>query len=207
MFELKYSITENDLRAENKHIMLFYFALYAAVAAVGLAVGIVATVLRPMNSLFVLGIILIVLAGILMLCALFIAIAPKNFVTSAFETSDTELDVKVDKHGITVNGENICPFADISRLKRRKSYMLAYVAKDKVFIIKNTVGDTEFRDLYAYMDERKGRILLTDGKSDESVPNSEDGTVSMAYQQGASAMENGESVNDASASEGDDKVE
>lgn len=167
MFELKYTVTDADFRAENKRITLFYFLLYALVAAAGLAAGITATALRPQQLIFVLGIVLIVLSAVLALCALFIMLAPKNFVKNATDPSAGELNVLVDKHGITVNGNNLCPFVDITRIKRRKDYLLVYVGKDEAFMIKNTLGE-KFDELVSYMNERKGRILLTDGNDEKA---------------------------------------
>lgn len=161
MFELKYTVTENDFATENKRIALFYFLLYGIVAVIGLAAGIAAVVLRPQQLMFALGIVLLVLSGILMLCALFIIIAPKNYVKSAAELSGGEMNVTVDKHGITIDGEVATEFVDMTRIKRRKEYLLAYVNKDEAYMIKNTLGE-RFSELYSYMDERKGRILLTE---------------------------------------------
>ncbi len=176
MFELKYNITDGDFRAENKRIMWFYFALYAAVAAVGLAIGIVAVVLDPQKLMYVLGIVLLVLSGILALCALFLLIAPKNYAISAIETSEEPHDVLIDKHGITVDGENIYAFADIIRIKRRKTGLFAYVSKDRAFLVKNTLGEDKFNELVAYMTERKGRILLSEqtvGEPDDTPDTNE----------------------------------
>ena len=47
VFELKYRITDDDLKRINKSVMWKYFLMYLAVSLVGLAVGVVATVLRP----------------------------------------------------------------------------------------------------------------------------------------------------------------
>lgn len=161
MFELKYSITEGDILAENKKIAMFYFCMFFIVAAVGLAVGIVAVALSPQKTIFVMGIIILVFSGLLMAIALFMLIAPKNLVSGIVEAGDSELSVVIDKNGITVDGNNVSRFADITKIKNRKSHLVAYVGKDKVFIIKNslTSGQT-LSELFAYMDERKGRLLL-----------------------------------------------
>ena len=70
MFRLNYKITDGDIKAVNKKFMLFYFVLYLAVAVVGLTVGVIAVVLDPSKLMFVLGIILLVLGGILLLCSI-----------------------------------------------------------------------------------------------------------------------------------------
>ena len=162
MFELKYQITEGDIKAENKKIAMFYFCLFFIVAAVGLAVGITAVVLNPQVSIFVLGILILVMSGLLMLVAIFMLIAPKNLVIGAVEASDSERTVVVDKNGITVDGNNISQFADITKMKNRKTYLVAHIGKDKIFIIKNNITSGQaLSELFSYMDERKGKLLLT----------------------------------------------
>ena len=162
MFELKYQITDGDILAENKKIAMFYFCLFFIVAAVGLAVGIVAAVLSPQKTIFVLGIIICVFSGLLMAIALFMLIAPKNLVSSAVETGESERNVVIDKNGITVDGNNLSQFGDITRIKNRKTYLAAYVGKDKVFIVKNSITSGQsFSELLSYMMERQGKLLLT----------------------------------------------
>ncbi|MCH5155363.1 MAG: hypothetical protein J1F69_02045 [Clostridiales bacterium] len=162
MFELKYAITESDVRAENKKVSVFYFWLFFAVAAAGLAAGIVAVVLNPKTSVMVLGVIILVMSGLLMAIALLLLIAPKNMVHSAVQSGEEELNVVIDKNGITVNEQNVAPFAAITDIKNRKSYIAAYIGKDKVFIVKNHItSGGEFSELFSYMTERQGRLLLT----------------------------------------------
>lgn len=160
MFNLKYTLTAADLKAENKKLALFYFALYFTVALIGLAVGIVAVVINPQVTMLVLGIVIIVFAALLLAVALLLLIAPKNLVVGVVD-EDVELDVTVDKHGITVNGQNLAPFADVTKVKNRKAYLVVYFGKDKVFLVKDAVtsGQT-LNELCAYMTERQGRILL-----------------------------------------------
>ncbi|MCH5153855.1 MAG: hypothetical protein J1F71_01450 [Clostridiales bacterium] len=162
MFELKYQITDGDILAENKKIAMFYFCLFFIVAAVGLAVGIVAVVLDPQKTIFVLGIIICVFSGLLMAIALFMLVAPKNLVGSAVETGESERNVVIDKNGITVDSSNVSSFADITKIKNRKTYLAAYVGKDKVFIVKNSITSGQsFSELLSYMMERQGKLLLT----------------------------------------------
>lgn len=162
MFELKYAITDADIKSENKKIALFYFLLYFAVAVVGLAVGIVAVVINPQTSIFVLGIIILVFSALLLAIAILMAIAPKNLVTSVIDASEDELNVVIDKTGITVDEQNISPFADITKIKNRKTYLVVYMGKDKVFIVKDKITSGQKLDeLYTYMTERQGKMLLT----------------------------------------------
>lgn len=160
MFNLKYTLTAADLKAENKKLALFYFALYFTVALIGLAVGIVAVVINPQVTMLVLGIVIIVFAALLLAVALLLLIAPKNLVVGVVD-EDVELDVTVDKHGITVNGQNLAPFADVTKVKNRKAYLVVYFGKDKVFLVKDAVtSGLTLNELCAYMTERQGRILL-----------------------------------------------
>ena len=162
MFELKYKITEGDILAENKKIAMFYFWLFFIVAAVGLAVGIVAVVLGPQKTISVMGIIILVFSGLLITIALFMLIAPKNLVSCAVEAGENDRDVVIDKNGITADGNNVSQFADITKIKNRKTYLVAYVGKDKVFIIKNNITSGQsLAELFAYMSERQGKLLLT----------------------------------------------
>lgn len=157
MFELNYEVTSADMKAVNKKNAMFYFWLYIAVAIVGIAVGIVAVILHTETFMFVLGILILVIAGILAVCALLLLIAPKTLLTSAVPV-DKQMTVVVDKNGITVDGEPLCPFADVLSVKNKKDYLLVTVAKDKVVVVKNPDGTLD--ELYAYMSERKGRLLL-----------------------------------------------
>ena len=160
MFNLKYALTAADLKAENKKIALFYFALYFSVALVGLAVGIAAVVVNPQVTILVMGIIILIFAALLLAVSLLLLIAPKNLVVGAMD-EEGEKDVTIDKHGITVNGQNLTAFADITKIKNRKTYLVAYIGKDKVFIVKDAItsGQT-FDELYSYMSERQGRMLI-----------------------------------------------
>lgn len=169
MFKLKYKITDADMRAVNKRSVMFYFWLYLAVAVCGIAVGITAVVLNPQKLMFVLGIILLVFGGLLTACALLLLVAPKDLISSAFPTGDEELDVTVDKHGITAGEINI-PFADIKSVKDRKSYLLVSLGKYDAVVLKDciTSGQT-FAELSSYVRERAGRILLSpENSGDES---------------------------------------
>lgn len=170
MFELKYAFTDRDLRAENKRATLFYFLLYGIVAVVGLAVGIVAVVLDSSKSIFVIGIIILVFSGLLMCVALFMLIAPKTLMSGAIAPSDDELSVAVDKHGITANGENIAEFADITKIKDRKTFIVAHLGKDKIFILKDAItsGQT-IAELRAYMTERQGKLLIVPPEQNDTL--------------------------------------
>ncbi|MDE5593176.1 MAG: hypothetical protein K2I75_04505, partial [Clostridiales bacterium] len=139
MFELKYAITAGDIKAENKKLTLFYFLLYFGVAVIGLAVGIVAVVINPQKSIFVIGIVILVFSGLLAAIAIFMLIAPKNLVSCIVGTDDNELNVVIDKNGITVNGDNVAAFADVTKIKDRKTYLVAYTGKDTAFLVKDAI--------------------------------------------------------------------
>ncbi|MDE6028829.1 MAG: hypothetical protein K2F90_00730 [Clostridiales bacterium] len=161
MFELKYAITAGDIKAENKKLALFYFVLYFAVAVIGLAVGIVAVVLNPQTTILVIGIIILVFSGLLAAVALLMMIAPKNLISSVVGTDDNELEVVIDKNGVTVNGDSVAMFADITKIKDRKTYLVAYTGKDTVFIVKDAITSGQaFSELKTYMAERQGKLLL-----------------------------------------------
>lgn len=171
MFELKYAITEKDIKAENKKLALFYFLLYFGVAVVGLAVGIVAVVINPQTSILVIGIIILVFSGLLAAVALLMMIAPKNLISSIVGTDDNELNVVIDKNGITVDGENIAAFADITKIKDRKTYLVVYTGKDSAFLVKDAITSGQaFAELKTYMTERQGRLLLVPTEEQSEQP-------------------------------------
>lgn len=171
MFQLNYSITKDDLKKENQKIALFYFALYLSVSVLGLAVGIVAVVLNPQTSVLVLGIIILVFSALLLAISVLMLIAPKNLVISAVETDEKTRSVVIDKTGITVDEQNIAAFADITKIKNRKTYLTAYIGKDKVFIIKDAISSGQsVAELLAYMSERQGKLLLTSPENQAAGP-------------------------------------
>lgn len=171
MFELKYQITEGDILAENKKIAMFYFCMFFIVAAVGLAAGIVAVVLSPQKTIFVMGIIILVFSGLLMAIALFMLIAPKNLVSGAVEAGEDDRSVVIDKNGITVDGNNVSRFVDITKIKNRKTHLVAYIGKDKIFVVKNNITSGQsLTELLSYMTERQGRLLLTESGADGEKP-------------------------------------
>lgn len=175
MFELKYKITDDDMRAVNKRIMLFYFVLYFAVAVVGVVVGVVAVVLDTQRSIFVMGIIILVMAGLLLALSLIMLVAPKNYAASRVAPSDAELSVTVDKHGVTVDGNNIAPFVDITSIKRRKNGLWVYTGKSVMLLIKPcVVSGQSFEELYSYMAERRGRILIEPASEQGGTKSTED---------------------------------
>lgn len=162
VFELKYRITDDDLKRINKSVMWKYFLMYLAVSLVGLAVGVVATVLRPRTEILVFGIILIVLGAILLVFSLLLAIAPRNFISSALMPSDViERSVRFDDGGITISTatqNNITVgYDEIVRIKDKKSYLLLFIDKDIALIVKDklTSGQT-LAELYAYLCAKKG---------------------------------------------------
>lgn len=197
MFELKYKITDGDIKAVNKKVMWKYFIPYLSVSLLGLAVGIAATVLRPRVDLLVLGIILIVLGSLLLACSILLAIAPKTFVVSALLTSDdVERTVKIDGNGITVQTENqtdiIFASGEISKLVKYNNGLLAYVGKERVLLIKDAFTDQHTVDeLYEFLKNRSAVSNAT-----ESAASVEENAVNTAAEDSAEASrETGEAEN------------
>lgn len=163
MFELNYKITDADIKAVNKKAMLFYFVLYLAVAVVGITVGVIAVVLDPSKLMYALGIILLVLGGILLLCAIMLLIAPKNFIASAVKPSDDSLTVKIDENGISVTsiGEDVkIPFASVAEVRDKKQYLLVFVAKDVALLVKDAITSGQgLPELFKFLSARRGGLV------------------------------------------------
>lgn len=141
MFTFKYKITDADMKAVNKRLMWSYFIPYLAVSLVGLGAGIAATILRPRTEIMVFGILLIVLSAILFGCSMLLLLAPKNFVASALLTSvDTERTVTIGD-GIVIATEEQkdieLSLSEFIRFKNHKTYILAYLDKNRVLLIKD----------------------------------------------------------------------
>lgn len=158
MFELKYKITDGDLLKVNKRVMWSYFIPYLAVALLGIGAGVAATVVRPSTSIFVLGIILIVLGAVLLACTVMLAIAPKSFVASALETSDSiDRNVKFTDTGVTVStdGQSDITFGYGCMLKARRigktGLLTLYVDKDVVLVVKDTESSASIDEVYEYV--------------------------------------------------------
>ncbi|MDE7463584.1 MAG: hypothetical protein K2M48_01020 [Clostridiales bacterium] len=157
MFELKYKITDADFKTVNKSLMWQFFIPYVIVALLGIAAGIAAITLRPGTEMLVLGIILIVLAAVLLVCAVLMAIAPKNFVASALLTSDdTERTFEIGDDGITIKTPeqkdiNV-GYNEILRVRDKKTYALLYVDKAAVVLLKDEIvsGGT-YAELIAFL--------------------------------------------------------
>ncbi len=176
MFELKYKITDADMKAVNKRIMWQFFIPYVIVALLGVAAGITAVVLQPHNELFVLGIILIVLASALLVCAVFMAIAPKNFVVSALLTDENvERTFEIGENGVTVKtpeqSDITVDYAEILKVKDKKNYALLYVGKDAVILMKDAIvsGGT-FAELVSFVKEK---TVKSPAKADGAQTDSE----------------------------------
>ncbi len=189
MFELKYKITPDDIKAVNKRIMWQYFIPYLIVSLAGLAAGIAATVLRPRTEILVLGIILLVLAAVLLVCTVMLLIAPKNFVVSAIiPDAETEHVFVFDDNGITIKtadqSDIKVSYSEINKVKDCKAYALLYIGKEQVLVVKDAVmSGRTLTDLIAYLK----------GKTDKS------GTVSAAEQ--STPVESAEAANDVSTSD------
>ncbi len=160
MFELSYKITESDMKAVNKSLMWRYFIPYLVVSLLGIAAGIVATVLQLRTEIFVLGIVLIVLGSILLGCTVLLAIAPKNFAASALIPSEeVTRTLKIDDGGLTVVTEGSSDieirFSEITKLKNKKSYLLAYLGSEMVLLIKDAVtSGGSLEDVYSFLDSK-----------------------------------------------------
>lgn len=163
MFELKYTLEDSDLKAINKRIMLFYALLYLGVSLFGLAIGTVAVVFRPQTLMFVLGIILLVFGGSLLLCAVFMFIAPKNYVVS-FTPAGEELAVRVKDLCIEVDRPAetvVIAYSDIQKVKRMGGLIVLTVGRNLVFVIKDgALSGGSFDQLTAALKERQGRLTF-----------------------------------------------
>ncbi len=180
MFELKYKITQADVKSVNMSVMWMYFIPYLIASLVGIAVGITATVLRPRTEMLVLGIILIVLGAILLGCAILLAVAPKNFVVSALLPDENEeRDVKFTEDNITVSTDGksdiVIDYFELTKLKHKKTYILAYIGKEQVLILKDAVvsGQT-LEELFAFIENRIKRLLpVTNDESKDKAESAE----------------------------------
>ncbi len=76
MFELKYKITDADVKAVNAKSALRYFVSYLVVALAGVAIGVTAIVLRHSTALFVMGILLTVMGAFLLVCSVLLMMSP-----------------------------------------------------------------------------------------------------------------------------------
>lgn len=175
-FKLNYTVTSADVKAVNKRIMLFYFTLYFAVALIGIAVGIVAVVLRPQTFMLALGVILLVFGGLLLACSVMLLIAPKRFVTSVVPT-DKALTVTVGERGVTVecDGEapEEIPYMRISKVKLKNGVICVNVGRDGLLIVKDALCEGEsFAALFDRLQTMQGRMTELppelDPKADQS---------------------------------------
>ena len=147
------------MKAVNKRLMWSYFIPYFVVALLGIGAGVAATVLRPRTEILVFGILLIVLSAILFGCSMLLLIAPKNFVASALLTSDdTERVVTVgDEVTIVTEGQNDIKLAlsEFVRFKNYKTYILAYIDKDRALLIKDAEQNGKtLAELFDYLKNR-----------------------------------------------------
>ncbi len=157
MFELKFKLTDADVKAVNTRLMWSYFIPYLIVSLIGLAAGIAAAVLKPRTEILVLGIVLIVLSAILLGCSVMLVIAPKNFVHSVlFPDNDVEREVIADDGGITVKtpeqSDITVSYGGVLRVKKAGEYVLVYGDKDSALIIKNAVTSGQsLDDFYEFL--------------------------------------------------------
>ncbi|MCH5161590.1 MAG: hypothetical protein J1G04_06125 [Clostridiales bacterium] len=165
MYELKYKITQADVKSVNKSIMWAYFIPYLAAALVGIGVGIAATVLRPRTEMLVMGIILIVLGVILLACAILLLIAPKNFVASALLPSDDiDRTVKFSDDNITVSTEDkadiIIDYFELNKIKCKNTCIVAYLGKEQILIIKDAFTSAgNLQELFEFIKGRMTKIV------------------------------------------------
>ncbi len=157
MFELKYKITDADVKAVNAKSALRYFVSYLVVALAGVAIGVTAIVLRHSTALFVMGILLTVMGAFLLVCSVLLMLSPKNFAASALVTGDDiERCVRVDADGITVtsdaqNSDIVFEYSEITKV-RMSGAIVAHIGKDRILIVKDAItsGGT-LAELYAFL--------------------------------------------------------
>ena len=160
MFELKYKITERDLKDANFKVALKYFIAYLVVSLAGIGIGVAAIVTRPSTTLFVMGIILAILGGLLLVCSAMLMISPKSFVLSVLTPSEElERTVTISDKGVTISsdGPNAIELSyyDIIKVKNHKKYLLAYLDKAQALVIKDAVvsGGT-LAELFAFLQSK-----------------------------------------------------
>ena len=158
MFELKYKITDADVKAVNAKSALRYFVSYLVVALAGVAIGVAAIVLRHSTALFVMGILLTVMGAFLLVCSVLLMLSPKNFAASALVTGDDiERCVRVDVDGITVtsdaqNSDIVFEYSEITKVRMSGGSIVAHIGKDQILIVKDAItsGGT-LAELYAFL--------------------------------------------------------
>lgn len=158
MFELKYKITDKDIKAVNAKTALRYFIMYLTVALAGIAIGVAAIILRNTTVLMVMGILLTVMGAFLLVCSVLLMLSPKNFAASALITSDEiERNVRVDDSGITVTSDAQSSdikfdFYEITKVKFKNNLIVAHTGRERILLIKDAVtsGGT-LAELYALL--------------------------------------------------------
>ena len=164
MFELKYSITDEDMKKIGKSSGVKRTVLYLSAAVIGMGFGITAVVLRPDTMLFVCGILLIVMCTLLATLTL-VLLFSKTTLDSIVPIGD-ELTVTVTHDDITVerNGETAkYMYEDMTDVRLYGAYMLVFFGKTRVLVFKNKiVSGGNSRELYEYVEKRAGRALPPD---------------------------------------------
>ncbi len=158
MFELKYKITDADVKAVNAKSALRYFVSYMVVALAGVAIGVTAIVLRHSTALFVMGILLTVMGAFLLVCSVLLMLSPKNFAASALVTGDDiERCVRIDADGITVtsdaqNSDIVFEYSEITKARMSGGAIVAHIGRDRILIIKDAItsGGT-LAELFAFL--------------------------------------------------------
>lgn len=162
MFELKYGITDGDIKAASRAVNLLYVIVYLCVAAAGLVVGIIGIVLHTSTFMFALGIVITVFGGILLVLAVLLTVAPQKAFDSIVGTSESEFAVSITHENITVvNGEKTTElsYTDMTSVRLRKNYIIAYFGKLDVLLIKS---DGNAKEVYEYIEKRQGRKKPTE---------------------------------------------
>lgn len=157
MYELKYAVTERDLKEASKAVNLRYVIIYLCIAAAGLAVGILSIVLSDSSFMHVTGIIVTVFGGLLLVLACLLAFIPQKAFDSVTETGDDEKEVSITHDNITVkNGETVkeLSYCEMTAVKLRKRYIIAYFGKYSALIIK---PNGNAKEIYEYIEKRQGR--------------------------------------------------
>lgn len=169
MIELKYKITDADIKAEDRRSCLEFFAVYASIGLLGLAVGIVAVVLRQSTPLLVLGIIMIVLAAVLCVIATLLVVPHNPSIKSVIFTGDENRVVTLGERELSVSAEDgtrIASFgyARFIGMKKRKDYIRLTLEKNVVLIVK--CEPQELEKVRSFIVER----MKNKNKSEQAVP-------------------------------------
>lgn len=160
MYQLKYDITESDLKSVNSRIARFYYTLYFIVSLVGMGVGLAAIFVRFHQIMYIMGIALTALGGLLFLLALLLAVAPKSMIKSVVPVGEVNAKIDTDSRTIEVEAggqTSEYTFMQVSRVKDYGSYILVYLGGSNALLVKDgIVSGQALVTLYSQLSALRG---------------------------------------------------